>query len=75
MKLNVDKLKLNTLIDIVDSFVPGATCAVRKIRIVGGSPRTEYQVRDANDVEAVGAISTESECQAWRNAAESLLKD
>ena len=73
MKLNLDKLQTSTLVDIVISFERDAICHPRKISIVGGAPRTEFQIKNGNAGDTLGAIA-DSPHKAWQYAAETLLK-
>ncbi len=72
MKLDVSKLKWQTLVDIVHSEYEDAELSLRRIRIVGGSQRIEYTVISPSRNLQLAACA-DSEIKAWRYAVQRML--
>lgn len=72
MKLDVTKLKLETLVDILHSEYEDAELHIERIFIVGGHPRVEYTViSPARKLQL--AACADSEIKAWRYAVQRML--
>jgi hypothetical protein len=72
MKLDLSKLKLETLIDILHSEYEDAELSSVRIFIVGSAPRMQYTViSPARKLEL--SVCADSEIKAWRYAAQRML--
>jgi hypothetical protein len=64
MKFDEKKLLISTLIDLVQSIYPDAFLCEREVKVVGGHPRLEFEIKS----ESMTFPVAKSDKLAWENA-------